>query len=76
MPSVGGTVSIFTKSAERAQGGSFTQLLGNDGYSKSTIAYNTGLNQMAGQHLYYYQNGLETDIFIIQWEQGLPTSLL
>ena len=25
VPSVGGTVSIFTKSAERAQGGSFTQ---------------------------------------------------
>jgi len=44
VPSVGGTVSIFTKSAEKARGGSFTQLMGNDGYSKSTIAYNTGVN--------------------------------
>ena len=57
VPSVGGTVSIFTKSAERAQGGSFTQLLGNDGYSKSTIAYNTGLNE----------NGWSTSLLLSKW---------
>ena len=57
VPSVGGTVSIFTKSAERAKGGSFTQLLGNDGYSKSTMAYNTGLNE----------NGWSTSILFSQW---------
>ena len=57
VPSVGGTVSIFTKSAERAKGGSFTQLLGNDGYSKSTIAYNTGLNE----------NGWSTSILLSKW---------
>jgi outer membrane cobalamin receptor len=44
VPSVGGTVSIFTKSAEKAQGGSLTQMLGNDGYTKTTAVYNTGVN--------------------------------
>jgi len=57
VPSVGGTVSIFTKSAERAKGGSFTQLLGNDGYSKSTVAYNTGLNE----------NGWSTSLLLSKW---------
>jgi outer membrane receptor for ferrienterochelin and colicin len=42
VPSVGGTISIFTKSAELAQGGSLTQLVGNDGYTKTTAQYNTG----------------------------------
>ena len=44
VPSVGGTVSIFTKSAEKAQGGSLTQMVGNDGYIKTTGVYNTGVN--------------------------------
>ena len=44
VPSVGGTVSIFTKSAEKAQGGSITQMVGNDGYIKTTALYNTGVN--------------------------------
>tara|TARA_R110002126_G_scaffold154912_1_gene301953 strand:- start:1018 stop:3525 length:2508 start_codon:yes stop_codon:yes gene_type:complete len=44
VPSVGGTVSIFTKSAEKAQGGSFAQMFGNNGYNKTTAAYNTGVN--------------------------------
>ena len=44
VPSVGGTVSIFTKSAEKQQGGSITQMIGNDGYIKTTAAYNTGVN--------------------------------
>jgi len=44
VPSVGGTVSIFTKSAEKAEGGSITQMLGNDGYTKTTAVYNTGVN--------------------------------
>ena len=57
VPSVGGTVSIYTKSAERAKGGSFSQLFGNDGYSKSTIAYNTGLNE----------NGWSTSLLLSKW---------
>ena len=44
VPSVGGTVSIFTKSAEKTQGGSLTQMVGNDGYIKTTVIYNTGVN--------------------------------
>ncbi len=44
VPSVGGTVSIFTKAAEREKGGSFSQSLGNDGYTKTTVSYNTGTN--------------------------------
>ena len=58
VPSVGGTVSIFTKSAEKARGGSFTQLIGNDGYSKSTIAYNTGIND----------NGWATSFLLTKWQ--------
>jgi len=45
VPSVGGTVSIFTKSAEKAKGGSITQMIGNDGYIKTTAVYNTGVNE-------------------------------
>ena len=45
VPSVGGTVSIFTKSAEKTQGGSLTQMIGNDGYIKTTAIYNTGVNE-------------------------------
>ena len=44
VPSVGGTISIFTKSAELAEGGSLTQMIGNDGYTKTTAIYNTGAN--------------------------------
>ena len=45
VPSVGGTVSIFTKSAEKTEGGSLTQMIGNDGYIKTTAIYNTGVNE-------------------------------
>lgn len=42
VPSVGGTISILTKAAEMEQGGSVSQMLGNDGYTKTSISYNTG----------------------------------
>lgn len=42
VPSVGGTVSIFTKAAEKEQGGSVMQMIGNDGYTKTGVSYNTG----------------------------------
>lgn len=45
VPSVGGTVSIFTKAAEVEQGGTFTQGIGNDGYVKTGLSYNTGKNE-------------------------------
>ena len=57
VPSVGGTVSIFTKTADKAEGGSFTQVLGNDGYTKTTAAYNTGKNE----------NGWATSVLLSRW---------
>src|SRR6056300_1108701 len=44
VPSVGGTVSIFTKSAELKEGGSLAQTIGNDGYTKTSAVVNTGVN--------------------------------
>ncbi len=45
VPSVGGTVSIFTKAAEREKGGTVSLGVGNDGYVKTTGAVSTGLNK-------------------------------
>ena len=45
VPSVGGTVSIFTKAAEKEEGGSVSQMAGNDGYFKTSATYNTGKNE-------------------------------
>jgi len=44
VPSVGGTVSIFTKAAQKSEGGSVLQMVGNDGYTKTGVTYNTGKN--------------------------------
>jgi len=57
VPSVGGTVSIFTKAAEREQGGSVSQTVGNDGYSKTSIVYNTGKNS----------NGWASSFLLSRW---------
>lgn len=40
--SVGGTINVFTRSADKKQGGVVTAGVGNDGYYKSSFAYNTG----------------------------------
>ena len=45
VPSVGGTVSIFTKAASKSQGGKVLQMIGNDGYKKTGVSYNTGKNE-------------------------------
>ena len=45
VPSVGGTVSIFTKAAEVKEGGSILQSIGNDGYQKTSVVYSTGKNE-------------------------------
>lgn len=42
--SVGGTVNIVMKAAEKKQGGSVRFLTGNDSYFKGTAEYNTGVN--------------------------------
>jgi len=41
--SVGGTVNIVTKTTEDASGGFARVMVGNDGYLKGSLAYNTGL---------------------------------
>ncbi len=40
--SVGGTVNILTRAADRKEGGKVSLGLGNDGYIKSLFAYNSG----------------------------------
>jgi outer membrane cobalamin receptor len=45
VPSVGGTVSIFTKAAQKSQGGKVLQMIGNDGYQKTSMSYNTGKSE-------------------------------
>lgn len=40
--SVGGTVNILTRSADKKEGGNVTVGLGNDGYLKTLFSYNTG----------------------------------
>lgn len=57
VPSVGGTVSIFTKAAQMEQGGSVFETIGNDGYAKTSISYNTGKND----------NGWASSFLISQW---------
>jgi len=44
VPSVGGTVSIFTKAAEKSKGGSVAQTIGNNGFRKTSLVYNSGKN--------------------------------
>ena len=43
--SVGGTVNIVMKAADRTQGGYARFLGGNDSYLKGTLAYDTGMNE-------------------------------
>lgn len=43
VPSVGGTMNIITKTTDAKKGGFLYQALGNDGYSKTTFSYSTGL---------------------------------
>ena len=57
VPSVGGTVSIFTKAAEARAGSSVQQVVGNDGYTKTTVSHSTGLND----------NGWATSVLLSKW---------
>ena len=58
VPSVGGTVSVLTKAADRAAGSSLTQSFGNDGYSKTTAVYNSGKSK----------SGWATSVLLSKWE--------
>jgi outer membrane cobalamin receptor len=57
VPSVGGTVSIFTKAAQKSEGGSVLQMVGNDGYTKTGVSYNTGKNE----------NGWASSFLLSKW---------
>lgn len=54
--SVGGTINIVTRSADRLEGGMITAMTGNDGYLKTIASYNTGL----------LENGLSATILLSQ----------
>ncbi|MEE9362487.1 MAG: TonB-dependent receptor [Cellulophaga sp.] len=45
VPSVGGTMTIVTKSTEKEKGGFIGFSTGNDSYFKSVVGYNTGVNE-------------------------------
>lgn len=56
--SVGGTTNIVTKAADRDQGGSLKFVTGNNGYFKSSISYDSGLQgQWAISALVSYWRG-------------------
>lgn len=42
--SVGGTTNIVTKASDRPQGGSLKATVGNDGFFKSTVSYDSGVS--------------------------------
>jgi len=44
IPSVGGTINIVTKSTELSEGGKVAATVGNDGYLKTVMTYNTGVS--------------------------------
>lgn len=58
VPSVGGTVSIFTKAAELAKSTTASQTVGNDGYLKTAFSHSTGRND----------NGWASSILISKWQ--------
>jgi len=41
--SVGGTINVLTSSADKKRGGAYKATIGNDGYFKNMLSYNTGL---------------------------------
>ena len=54
--SVGGTINVVTRSADRAEGGFVNATIGNDSYLKTVGSYNTGL----------LENGLSTTFLLSQ----------
>ena len=58
VPSVGGTVTIVTKSTEKEEGGKLLSMVGNDGYYKNVISYNSGVND----------NGWAASILLGSWQ--------
>ena len=57
VPSVGGTISIFTKAVDKEKGGSISQMVGNNGYSKTVASYNSGKSE----------SGWATSVLLSKW---------
>ena len=58
VPSVGGTITIVTKSTEKEEGGILSSSFGNDGFFKNTVSYNSGIND----------NGWAASILLGRWQ--------
>jgi outer membrane cobalamin receptor len=58
VPSVGGTVSIFTKAADLEQSTNISQVVGNDGYIKTGLSYSSGKNE----------NGWASSFLLSRWQ--------
>ena len=56
--SVGGTVNFVMKSASKSQGGFISQGMANDNYLKTTVSYDTGMNE----------NGWATSFLLSHWQ--------
>ncbi len=69
--SVGGTINVVTRSADKAEGGFVKTSFGNDNYLKTIASYNTGLNEngLSGSFLLSrtsgdgYVNGTEFEAY-------------
>ncbi len=59
VPAVGGSINIFTKSAEKTQNGILGYEYGSEGYHKFSAGYNTGIldNGLAASFLLSYSQG-------------------
>ena len=57
VPSVGGTISIFTKAVDKEKGGSASQMIGNNGYQKTVASYNSGKSA----------SGWATSVLLAKW---------
>ncbi len=57
VPSVGGTMTIVTKSTDKEESGFFKASIGNDSYLKTAAAYNTGVNE----------KGWATSVLLSRW---------
>jgi len=57
--SVGGTINVVTRSADKAEGGMVKASIGNDGYLKTLASYNTGLgdNGLSASFLFSRTSG-------------------
>lgn len=58
VPSVGGTVSIFTKAADLDKNLKVAQTIGNDGYFKTSFSFSSGKNE----------DGWASSILLSRWE--------